>query len=103
MDVSGKIAVMRMQRGWTDYELAKRSGVPQSTVATWFQKGIMPTISSLEKVCHAFGITLSQFFNEGDDAVTLTEEQMLLLDNYSALSETQKEKVNILIVGMLQR
>lgn len=31
IDVLKKIALYRKERGWTEYELAKRSDLPQST------------------------------------------------------------------------
>ena len=43
-----------------------------------------------DKVCQGFGITLSQFFAEGDDPVSLTRDQRKLLDNWSALTKAQQ-------------
>ena len=28
----------REARGWTEYQLAERSGLPQSTISSWYQK-----------------------------------------------------------------
>ena len=102
MDVIKKIEDLLKQRGWSQYQLAKRAGLPRNTVYSWCRKGTIPSIDSLQYVCSAFGITLSQFFIEDGNAVTLTEEQMKMLDRYSALTETQKEKVDLYISGMLQ-
>ena len=85
-----EITRMREKRKWSEYDLAKRSGLAQSTISTWYRKNQIPTIQTLDKVCHGLGITLSQFFAEGDDAVSLTPEQKELLDNWSALTETQQ-------------
>ncbi len=59
-DILTAITELREQRNWTEYQLAERSGLPQSTISSWFRKGMIPTVPSLEKVCVAFGITLSQ-------------------------------------------
>ena len=61
-DILGMIRKNREARGWTEYQLAERSGLPQSTISSWYQKGMTPSFSSLEKICDAFGLTLSQFF-----------------------------------------
>ena len=90
MDVLKEITRLREKRKWSEYDLAKRSGLTQSTISTWYRKNQIPTIQTLDKVCHGLGITLSQFFAEGDDAVSLTPEQKELLDNWSALTETQQ-------------
>ena len=56
-DVLGLIRKNREARGWTEYQLAERSGLPQSTISSWYQKGMTPSFSSLEKICDAFGLT----------------------------------------------
>lgn len=50
---------------------------------------MVPTIPSLEKICTAFGITLSQLFAEEDAPVSLAEAQKKLLERWSRLSEEQ--------------
>lgn len=94
------ISAYREARGWTEYQLAERSGLPQSTISSWYRKNMVPTIPSLEKICAAFGITLSQLFAEGSDAVCLTESQKLLLDRWNRLNEDQKTVVFALIDKM---
>lgn len=90
-DVLEEITRLRMKRKWSEYDLAKHSGLSQSTISTWYRKNQTPTIQTLDKVCRGLGITLSQFFAEEDDVVSLTPQQRELLDNWSALSETQQE------------
>ena len=74
-DILTVITANREARGWTEYQLAERSGLPQSTISSWYRKNMIPTVPSLEKICHAFGITLSQLFAEGESPVSLTESQ----------------------------
>lgn len=90
VDVLAEITRLRLQRKWTEYELAQYSGLTQSTISTWYRKKQVPTILTLEKVCHGFGITLSQFFAGDGDVVQLTASQRELLDSWSALTETQQ-------------
>ena len=89
-DVLEEITRLRIKRKWSEYDLAKHSGLSQSTISTWYRKNQVPTIQTLEKVCIGFGITLSQFFAEDDDVICLTPSQRELLDNWSALTETQQ-------------
>ena len=99
-DILSVITAYREDRGWTAYQLAERSGLPQSTISWWYRKNMVPTIPSLEKICTAFGITLSQLFAEGDAAVSLTEPQRKLLDRWSRLSEEQQAVIFALIDKM---
>lgn len=96
-DILATIMEYREQRGWTEYQLAERSGLPQSTISSWYRKNMVPTIPSLEKICTAFGITLSQLFAEGNAPVSLTESQRMLLERWSKLSVDQQIAVLALI------
>ncbi len=89
-DVLAEITRLRLQRNWSEYELAQHSGLAQSTISNWYRKKQIPTIPTLEKICCGFGITLSQFFASEDDVVPLTVEQKQLLDCWAALTDTQQ-------------
>lgn len=89
-DILSTITEYRENKGWTEYQLAEQSGLPQSTISSWYRKNMIPTVPSLEKICMAFGITLSQLFAEDDDPVTLTASQKELLIRWSRLDEKQQ-------------
>lgn len=96
-DILETINELRQQRGWTEYQLAERSGLPQSTISSWYRKNLVPTVSSLEKICSAYGITLSQLFSEGDSPVSLTDSQKKLLNVWSKLNPEQQSVIFELI------
>lgn len=90
MDILEKITTMRMERHWTEYQLAEKSGLTQSTISSWYRKNMLPSIPSLEKICDAFGITLSQFFLEDTNkTVLLNDNQIKLLYAASKLDNEQ--------------
>lgn len=99
-DILATITKHREERGWTEYQLSEHSGLPQSTISSWYRKNLIPTIPSLEKICSAFGITLSQLFAEENTAVSLTASQKKLLDRWNRLSEDQQDAVFLLIDKM---
>ena len=99
-DILATITEYREARGWTEYQLAEHSGLPQSTISSWYRKNMMLTIPSLEKICTAFGITLSQLFAEGDVPVSLTDSQQKLLARWSRLTADQQAVVFALIDKM---
>ncbi len=92
-DILAVITAYREDRGWTEYQLAERAGLPQSTISSWYRKRMVPTVPSLEKICHAFGITLSQLFAEGQEAVALTDSQRVLLRHWAKLTGEQQTAV----------
>jgi hypothetical protein len=55
-----------------------------------FNRNNAPTPPTLEAVCRGFGITLAQFFAEGDEPTQLTEEQRILFSRWSPLTGEQK-------------
>lgn len=90
MNLLGRIVQLRNERGWTEYQLAKKSGIEQSTISSWYCRQLQPTINSLEKICMGFQISVSEFFAVGNEPVSLTCEQKKLLDSWSRLSKEQK-------------
>ena len=90
MDIQKRIKDLMEERGWTDYRLAMESGLSHSTVSNMFKRNNAPTIPTLEAICEAFGITLSQVFAEGEEAVILTDEQREIFATWSLLSPKQK-------------
>ncbi|MBR6527222.1 MAG: helix-turn-helix transcriptional regulator [Lachnospiraceae bacterium] len=99
-DTLAAITAHREARGWTEYHLAEMAGLPQSTISSWYRKSAMPSMTSLKKVCTAFGITLSQLFAEGKDPVTLTDSQQALLERWSRLKPEQQDAIIKLIDSM---
>lgn len=78
MDAQKRIRQLMDERGWTDYRLAKEANLSHSTVTNMFNRNNAPTLPTLEAVCKAFGITLAQFFSEGNGPAEMTEEQRAL-------------------------
>lgn len=90
IDVLERITYYRKQKNWTEYQLAEKSGLTQSTISSWYRKNMIPSIPSLDKICNAFGITLSQFFSMDDDSFAITSVQKELLIESSHLTEKQQ-------------
>lgn len=91
MDVLKRILDLRMERGWSEYRLSVEAEIPQTTISSWFRKEICPTIPSLEKICKAYNITMSQFFNISGEMVSLTEKQSILIEQFSRLNAQQQD------------
>ena len=99
-DILAAIVHYRLERGWSENHLAERSGISQSTISGWYRKNSVPDTRNLNKVCEAFGITLSQLFAEGHSPVDLTESQARLIHEWAKLDQEQQEAVFRLIAVM---
>ncbi len=64
MDVISRINSLMKERNWSDYRLSLESGLSSSTIANMHRRGTVPSISTLEQICDAFGISLSQFLRK---------------------------------------
>lgn len=91
IDILGRITDYRISRNWTEYQLAQKSGIPQSTISSWYRKKMLPTLSSLDKICHAFDMTMAQFLTENDGLAEITPDQRELLNKWELLTSAQKE------------
>ena len=97
MDVIKRIDSLMKERHWTDYKLSIESGLSSSTIANIHRRHTIPSIPTLEAICDAFGITLSQFFNENHSNVQLNKEQQELFDIWVSLTENQKKLITSLV------
>ena len=96
MNAKLRIRKLMAERQWSEYRLALESGLSQSTISNIFSRNTTPSIPTLESICKAFGITLAQFFAEGD-WVELTSEQLEMFRAWSSLTPAQKEVIRQLI------
>lgn len=92
MEILPRLKELQRQRGWSDYKIAKVAEISPNTVSNIYRRNNVPEIATLEALCKAFGITLSQFFAE-DEMIELTPELRKLFDKWAALTDAQKEAV----------
>ena len=90
MDVLERLQKLMDARGWSMYRLAKESGLTESTISNIYRRNAIPSIVTLESICKGFGITLSQFFAEGE-MVELTPELQEVFENWRTLTPEQQD------------
>lgn len=96
MDIHEKLRELARAQGWSEYRLAKESGLSESTIANIFRRSTVPSIPTLEAICTGLGITLSQFFAE-NAMVELSPELNELFVGWARLTPEQKQVVQHLI------
>lgn len=99
MDVHKRIRELMEEKQWSEYRLAKMSGLSQSAISNLFKRNTLPSIPTLEAICNGLNITLSQFFAE-ENLVELTPEQKEMFDRWMTLSDQQKQVLYDLIQAM---
>lgn len=89
MDILQRLAELQAQYGWSDYRIAKEAGLSPNTVSNIYRRNNIPSMTTLEALCKAFGITMAQFFAD-NDMIEVTPEIKELVDKWSALTAEQK-------------
>ena len=98
MNILKKINKMRIGRGWSIYRLSVESGIPQSTLTNMFNRETLPSITTLECICNAFGITMAEFFTEENNpTVEISDNEII-----SLLQELNGES-KLLILSLIRQ
>ena len=96
LDINERIKELMAERNLNKYQLAKRTGLAQGTISNIFRRNTIPNFITLESICKGFGITMAQFFAEGD-LVELTKEQQSFFKRWAGLAPEQKVLLDELI------
>lgn len=90
MNIQKQLEALMKERGWSPYMLAKISGLDPAAIRRYLSCSSEPSITSLEAMCNAFGITVAQFFLN-DNLMEVSDEQRQLLTQWSRLTSVQKQ------------
>lgn len=102
MNLFKKVDEMRIKRGWSFYKLSQESGLTQQTFTKWMEGKTTPTLPALQAVCNAFGITLANFFAEGN-LIEVTPDTKLIFDNWHHLTLEEKSSIISIIDNYIKR
>lgn len=102
MDVLERLHQLLESQGWTTYRLAKNSNLSHATIANIYKRNTIPSVSTLEAICKGFGITLSQFFAEGE-MVELTPDLNAVFRQWANLTPRQKKAVLEIMKAMNEK
>lgn len=91
-EIVNKIDRLREERGWTTYRLAEEAGITQSTIFNMHSRGTLPSITTLNSVCNAFGISLSEFFAD-DIKYDLDENEREIIKCYRKMNFRDKKAI----------
>ena len=87
-EIGKKIEKLRKERRMSQYQLAIDAGLSTSYIPD-LEKGLKcPTVETLDNICYALHISLSEFFTETEEKLsqnkleTLNEKQKKLLNDF---------------------
>ena len=74
----------------------------ESTIANTIKRNAVPSVDIIEAIYKGFGITLSQFFADGE-LIEVTPKTREFIDCWSGLSEEQRDAALVLLKKMNQK
>ena len=102
--ISNRVKELCKERNWSYYRLAIKADFYQSTITSIIQCENMPNLYTLDKICKAFGITMSEFFQDAAQSNTqeaTSNESFYRL--WEELPDSDKQKVLIYMYGLLHK
>lgn len=91
MDIIKRINDLKTERNWSTNYLAMEAGITQSTLSSILNRNSPPKIETLQSICNAFGLTLSQFFLEDEKIEILNDTEREMLQLFRKLSPKQQK------------
>ncbi|MEG1847826.1 MAG: helix-turn-helix transcriptional regulator [Lachnospiraceae bacterium] len=101
-----RIKCLLEERSWSIYKLAKESKIPYSSINNLFIRNTQPTVTTLEKICNGFDITLSDFFQyrnlyPKNNAFSTEERELIAL--YQSLNRRDKQLLLAYLAGLAKQ
>lgn len=99
-EIYKKVDALRLEKGWTIYQLAKQAGISPTTIYNWRDRGSSPTLELLDAVSSALEISAISLLINEEDLKALTEEQKEVIILWNSLSVEQKQSIKSLMKTM---
>ena len=109
--VAEKAVLNRIQqllefKHWTLYKLAKNSDIAYSSLNNIFNRETCPTVTTLEKICKGFNMSLSEFFDFETNPLrneSISPEEQDILNRYNELYCQDKKLLQAYLNGLCKR
>ena len=102
MTISGKIFELIKEKGMTQKEFGRRTGIPQSTISDWKGKKLNPASDKILIICDVLEVTpyellggtqSSKYVIPDHVIIEKDTEEYLLIERYRLLNKDQRERL----------
>lgn len=100
-DIIVRIAELADQKKWSLYRLCKESNINYSDMAKFMRGDKMISLNNLQRICKAFDISLSQFF-DSKDPCNIKLKDWRIFEKYQQLDDNYKDSVEQVIDVLLK-
>ncbi|MBP2652208.1 MAG: transcriptional regulator, family [Firmicutes bacterium] len=112
INIPERIKELTFEKGLNSInELSRKADVPQSTLATIMRGQTSPRADTLNRICQALEVSMSEFFTETSltkiiehaEAMPLSEEQQVALKTLKNMSTAEQQQRFIKILNKLPK
>lgn len=89
MDFKERLRQILKERGWSVYKLTVAAGLSENTVYNWFRFDCMPRVDTVERVCKALNMSLTEFYCKNDGLPD--QRHALVLELFDKIPESRKQ------------
>ncbi|WP_003545307.1 helix-turn-helix domain-containing protein [Desulfotomaculum nigrificans] len=97
MDIASRIIELRKNIGFNTNQLAKLANISYSTLYEVETGKKQPSVYTLEKICTALGITLSEFFSDTQEQEPLPPEVRQICEKVKQLPPDKLKVLNAVL------
>ena len=99
MSINDKIKNEMNSRGWSVYQLSKRSKISKTAINGWFKEvPTKPNYGSLKQIAKAFGMSIEELVSENRE---VDSQKQRMLELWNRLEVEEKENVINIIKTIL--
>ena len=102
MTISGKIFELIKEKGMTQKEFGRRTGIPQSTISDWKGKQLNPASDKILIICDVLEVSPYELLGAAESSkyvipdhviVQKDTEEYVLIERYRKLGKDQRERL----------
>ena len=103
-----KIFELMRERGISQKELSKRTGIPTSTISDWKQKGTVPSSDKIIAICKALNVRVDEVFEqiEKDETnqrvITKQDDLWEFVCEYDEMEPAKKKRLLSYMMALLK-
>ena len=90
-NVANRIDYLRVQQNYSIRELSKKAGISPSALFNIIQGNKIPNIYTLDCICSALHVSLSDFFDFDDEVIRLRGKENILIKIYREVSPMSQD------------
>jgi transcriptional regulator with XRE-family HTH domain len=102
MNISGKIFELIREKGMTQKEFGKRTGIPQSTISDWKSKKLNPSSDKILIICDVLDVSPYELlggaeqdrYETPEHVVVLKDtEEYILIERFRGLEKDKRQRL----------